>query len=40
MNVNSAGMPFAQSPLGFVTIIGIAAAISVVATLVFNKLFK
>jgi magnesium transporter len=40
MNVNSAGMPFAQSPWGFVTIIGIAAAISVVATLVFNKLSR
>ena len=40
MNVNTVGMPFAQSPVGFTVIIGIAAAISVVATLVFNKLFK
>jgi hypothetical protein len=29
MNVNAAGMPFAQSPHGFVIIIGLAAAVSV-----------
>ena len=38
MNVNIAGMPFAQSPWGFPIIIGITAAISVIAIFVFNKL--
>jgi magnesium transporter len=38
MNVNAAGMPFAQSPWGFPIIIGITAVISIVVTLVFNKL--
>jgi magnesium transporter len=37
MNVNTAGMPFAQSPHGFVIIIGLAAAVSVLATLLFSK---
>lgn len=38
MNVNAAGMPFAQSPWGFLIIIGMAIALSVGATLVFTKL--
>ena len=38
MNVNTAGMPFAQSPWGFWIIIGMAAGLSVGATLVFTKL--
>lgn len=38
MNVNVAGMPFAASPWGFPIIIGMAVALSVVVTLIFNKL--
>ncbi|ODU55088.1 MAG: magnesium transporter [Clostridium sp. SCN 57-10] len=38
MNVNAAGMPFAQSPWGFWIIIGMAAGLSIGATLVFTKL--
>lgn len=40
MNVNTAGMPFSQSPYGFLIILGISVALSVVASLVFSKLFK
>jgi magnesium transporter len=42
MNVNMAGMPFAQSVWGFWIIIGIAVVLSVAATLLFGKmkLFK
>lgn len=38
MNVNAAGMPFAQSPAAFGIIIGITALFSVIATLIFSKL--
>lgn len=38
MNVNTAGMPFSQSPWGFVIIIGVAAGFSTLATLIFSKL--
>ncbi len=38
MNVEMSGMPFAQSPYGFWIIIGIAAAISVLVSLIFSKL--
>jgi magnesium transporter len=38
MNVNTAGMPFAESPMGFLAIIIVAVALSVAVTLVFNKL--
>ena len=38
MNVNTAGMPFSQSPYGFLIIIGLAVALSVVAAIAFNKL--
>ncbi len=37
MNVNMAGMPFAESPWGFPIIIGMAVVLSVVATLIFSK---
>ncbi|MDD3164345.1 MAG: magnesium transporter CorA family protein [Oscillospiraceae bacterium] len=38
MNVNVAGMPFAQSPWGFPIIIGLSVALSVMVTLIFSKL--
>jgi magnesium transporter len=38
MNVNVAGMPFAQSSWGFLIIIALTVAASVIATLVFSKL--
>lgn len=38
MNVNMAGMPFAQSPWGFPIIIGLSVVLSVVVTLIFIKL--
>lgn len=38
MNLNIAGMPFAQSPWGFLIVVGIAAACSIIATFIFNKL--
>lgn len=38
MNVNVVGMPFAQSPAGFICIIGMSVVLSVVVTLVFVKL--
>ena len=37
MNVNAAGMPFANSPWGFLIIILTAVAISLIATLILNK---
>lgn len=42
MNVNTAGMPFADSPYGFMIIIAISIALSIVITLIFRKikLFK
>lgn len=42
MNVNIAGMPFAQSPWGFLIIIGFTVVLSVLAALAFSKmkLFK
>lgn len=38
MNVNVAGMPFANSPLGFLIIVVIAVVLSVLVTLIFGKL--
>ncbi len=38
MNVNISGMPFAQSPYGFLIIIGMSVLVSTVATLIFAKL--
>lgn len=38
MNVNTAGMPFSQSPLGFPIIIAMSVAISVVVSLIFVKM--
>lgn len=38
MNVNIVGMPFADSPWGFLIIIALTAVLSVIATLVFSKL--
>ncbi|KAF5035436.1 Cobalt/magnesium transport protein CorA [anaerobic digester metagenome] len=38
MNVNVAGMPFAQSPWGFPIIIGLSVVLSVVVTLIFSNL--
>lgn len=37
MNVNSAGMPFANSPFGFPIVIGISIVISLIIVLVFRK---
>jgi magnesium transporter len=37
MNVNTAWMPFSQTPHGFIIIVGMAAVISVMATLIFTK---
>jgi magnesium transporter len=38
MNVNSAGMPFAQSPSGFLIIIVVAVTASVLVGIIFSKL--
>lgn len=38
MNVNVAGMPFANSPFGFLVIVVIAVVLSVLVTLIFGKL--
>ncbi len=38
MNVNTQGMPFAQSPWGFQIIIGLAVVLSVIAAIAFNKI--
>lgn len=37
MNVNSAGMPFANSPWGFVIVLGFAAFLSLLVALIFSK---
>lgn len=37
MNVNSAGMPFADSPFGFAIVIAISAAISLIVALIFSR---
>ena len=37
MNVNSAGMPFANSPWGFPIVIGISIVISLIVVFVFRK---
>ena len=37
MNVNSAGMPFASSPYGFVIVLGFAALLSGLVALIFSK---
>ena len=37
MNVNSAGMPFANSPWGFAIVIGISIVISLIIALIFRK---
>lgn len=37
MNVNSAGMPFADSPFGFAIVIAISAVISLIVALIFSR---
>ena len=37
MNVNTKGMPFADSPYGFLTVIGLALALSLLVAYIFNK---
>lgn len=37
MNVNSHGMPFADSPYGFVVVLGFAVALSLLVAYIFNK---
>ena len=37
MNVNSAGMPFADSPYGFLVVLGFALALSLIVAYIFNK---
>lgn len=38
MNVNIAGMPFAQSPWGFLIVVGLSIVLSVIAAIAFNKM--
>lgn len=38
MNLNLNGMPFAQSPFGFIIIVGLSVALSILVTLIFVKL--
>lgn len=37
MNVNTAGVPFASSPYGFVVVIGFAAILSILVAIIFSK---
>ena len=37
MNVNSAGMPFADSPYGFVIVLGFAVVLSLIVAWIFSK---
>lgn len=37
MNVNTRGMPFADSPFGFLIVLGLAILLSLVVAYIFNK---